>query len=228
MLDQTSDQGRIIAAALDLAAERPWQEITLSAVAARAGLSLVALRGEFQSKGDIVAAFTRRVDDEVVRRASSLTATDSPRDRLFEVVMSRFDVLTPHKAALRSLAGSGLPELSQIGPLFSAQRWMLEAAGIGAGGLDGTVRAAGLGTVYASVFRIWLDDDDAGMARTMAALDRRLRRGESALLQVNGVVEGVGRLAGAIGDLLRRSRRGASSAPPPDAPAGQPPSTPQT
>ena len=40
------------------------------------------------------------------------------------------------------------------------------------------MRVAGLGMIYASVFGIWLEDDDPGLARTMAALDRRLRRGE--------------------------------------------------
>ena len=58
---------------------------------------------------------------------------------------------------------------------------MLRAAGIEPDGFDGKVRTAGLGAVYASAFRTWLDDDDPGLARTMAALDRRLRRGERTL-----------------------------------------------
>jgi hypothetical protein len=58
---------------------------------------------------------------------------------------------------------------------------MLRAAGIGPEGLEGQLRTAGLGTIYASVFRTWLEDDDPGLARTMAALDRRLRRGERTL-----------------------------------------------
>jgi hypothetical protein len=59
--------------------------------------------------------------------------------------------------------------------------WMLQAAGIDTESHTGRVRVMGLATVYASVFRIWLDDEDAGHARTMAALDRRLRHGESAI-----------------------------------------------
>ena len=58
---------------------------------------------------------------------------------------------------------------------------MLRAAGIRSEGPDGQLRAAGLGTVYASVYRTWLGDDDPGLAKTMAALDRRLRRGERTL-----------------------------------------------
>ena len=87
----------------------------------------------------------------------------------------------PTRPALRSIAGSGVPEPVLISPLLVSQRWMLEAAGVGTGGLEGGFRIAGLATVYASVFRTWLADDDPGHARTMAALDRRLRRGERTL-----------------------------------------------
>jgi hypothetical protein len=65
--------------------------------------------------------------------------------------------------------------------LVGSSAWMLRAARIEPDGIDGRVRTAGLSAVYASAFRTWLDDDDPGLARTMAALDRRLRRGERTL-----------------------------------------------
>jgi hypothetical protein len=40
------------------------------------------------------------------------------------------------------------------------------------------VRAQGLALLYASVLRTWLDDTDPGLARTMAALDSALARGQ--------------------------------------------------
>ena len=42
----------------------------------------------------------------------------------------------------------------------------------------GVFRAQGLALVWARVMRVWLDDDDPGLARTMAALDKRLREAE--------------------------------------------------
>ncbi len=212
MLDLTTEQGRFISAALALAAERPWPDITLSDIAERAGSSLVALKAHFSSKGEILGAFVRLVDDEVLGRAPRRTEGQSARDTLFEVIMSRFDVLEPYKAALKSIAAGGLPELSQIGPVIASQRWMLEAAGIGSAGLDGGVRTAGLASVYASVFRIWLDDTEAGLARTMAALDRRLRRGERTLRQVESTVKGVGRIGDALADAIRTFGRRACGA----------------
>jgi ubiquinone biosynthesis protein COQ9 len=215
MLDLTSEKGRIVSAALGIAGERPWGEVTLADIAARGGTSLVELRQHFTSKGAILAAFTRMVDDEVLRRAPRHDGNQAARDALFEIVMSRFDVLEPYKGALRSITAAGLPEPGQALHVLASQRWMLEAAGIGTDGIDGGVKIAGLASVYASVFRTWLDDDDAGLARTMAALDRRLRRGERSMQRVDEVCKGASRLAGAIFGALRP--KPAASQPPPAA-----------
>ncbi len=202
MLDLTTDKGRIISAALGLAAEKPWRDVGLAEIAARAGIALQTLRREFASKTEILGAFTRLVDDEVLRRAPHAGAAGSRRDALFEIVMSRFDVLEPYKGALKSIAGSGLPDPGHVLPILASQRWMLEAAGIRADGLDGCLRVAGLMTVYASVFRTWLDDDDRGLARTMAALDRRLRRGEQTIDRLEGFCGGLRRTAAAVGGVI--------------------------
>jgi len=198
MLDLNTEKGRYISAALALAAETPWRNVTLAEIAARAEATLVGLKGNFSSKSEILAAFTDMVNDEVLVRAPAREEGQGKRDALFEVVMSRFDVLQPWKAALRSIARSGSPDPAHLARGLAANRWMLEAAGIGSGGLDGMARTAGLASVYGSVFRIWLDDDDPGLSRTMAALDRRLRRGERTLMRADDVVSGMRRVAGAF------------------------------
>ena len=61
---------------------------------------------------------------------------------------------------------------------------------------------------YASVFGVWLEDDDPGLARTMAALDRRLRRGERAIASFDRVTGMVDRLAGVGPRFLRAMLHG--------------------
>ena len=197
MLDLATPRGAIIAAALRLAAERPWAQVMLADIAEASGATLLALKKEFASKGEVLAAFMAAVDDQMLAHAPRRAAEQPARDALFEVIMGRFDVLAPYKAALRSIAGSGVPEPVLISSLLVSQRWMLEAAGVGTGGLEGGFRIAGLATVYASVFRTWLADDDQGHARTMAALDRRLRRGERTLKRIDEVCSGLMRFASA-------------------------------
>ncbi|MEO1544417.1 MAG: hypothetical protein AAFR75_10425, partial [Pseudomonadota bacterium] len=72
--------------------------------------------------------------------------------------------------------------------LMESQSWMLQAAGIGTEGLKGSIRVAGLTSLYGSIVKTWLDDDDPGMAKTMAVLDRRLRRGEQTMKNVDGAL----------------------------------------
>jgi hypothetical protein len=99
---------------------------------------------------------------------------------------------------------------------------MLEAAGISTDGPTGAIKVAGLGMAYAWVFRTWLGDDDPGLAKTMAALDRRLRRGERALGSLESVNAALSRFAGALGE-MRRSAAGrrAKSSTPADPEVGQ-------
>ena len=59
-----------------------------------------------------------------------------------------------------------------------SQQWMLAAANLDANGPGGMIRAQGLALLFASVLRTWINDDDPGHARTMAALDRALARGQ--------------------------------------------------
>lgn len=190
MLNLDTTEGRIVSAALRLAAEKPWSEVSVREIAEAAGTDLVGLRDAFDGKAAIVAAFVKSIDDEVLANAPKPDPAQSPRDALFEVIMARFDALQPHKSALRSIAKDGMLDPALVRAGLNSQAWMLQAAGIDADGIDGGVRVAGLAGVYASVFQTWLDDDDPGMARTMAVLDRRLRRAERTMSTLNSISTG--------------------------------------
>jgi ubiquinone biosynthesis protein COQ9 len=207
MLDQATPKGRILASALDCAAKKSWADVTLLDIAEDAKLSLSELRGLFASKTDLIAALLRAVDDEVLQKAAARAEGQEKRDRLFDIVMTRFDVLAPHKAALKSIYASGAADFALAVPYLSSQHWMLQAAGIGTDGALGALRVTGLALTYASVFRVWLDDDDPGHARTMAALDRRLRRGERALSGLEQVGSTASRVAEALRGGLQAARR---------------------
>jgi hypothetical protein len=97
--------------------------------------------------------------------------------------MLRFDALAPHKKAVASILADvpadPLAALTEARPLLRSMAWMLEAAGLSAAGLGGCLRVHGLAGVYLATLRVWLGDDSSDLARTMAALDRNLRRAES-------------------------------------------------
>ena len=219
MFDPYSRKGRILAAALAFAEKQSWAEVTLLGIAESADLPIGALREEFSSKSEIITGLLAAIDAEVLKRAGKGTEGQGKLDRLFDVIMTRFDVLGPHKAALKSIHASGAADLTLALPYLSSQHWMLEAAGIGTDGTSGALRVAGLGLAYARVFRTWLEDDDPGLAKTMAALDRRLRRGERTLGSLEHVIATLSRFGAALGELARSKTGGRpkSTAPGPDA-----------
>jgi AcrR family transcriptional regulator len=199
MVEKPADNTRdtIIEAFLSLLAETSFEKIGLAAVADKAGLSLAEMRKYFGSTFDMVAGFVRATDGKVLAGGDVEDAQATTRDRLFDVLMRRFEVLTPNRAAVRSLACS-----ARRNPRFAlgmnklavrSQQWMMSAAGLDSSGLRGGLRAQALAVMFARVMRVWLDDEDPGLARTMAELDRELAAGA--------------RLATLFGDLCRFAPR---------------------
>ncbi len=220
MFDTATPKGRILTAALRCAATKSWGALTLLDIAEAAGVQLGELRQEFDSKSEMVAAVVRSVDDEVLRRTPRRAEGQGVRDVLFDVIMTRFDVLAPHKSALKSIHAAGAADIALARPILGSMHWMLQAAGIDTEGHTGRMRVLGLTTVYASVFRVWLDDDDPGHARTMAALDRRLRQGERTMRGVEQAGAVLHRLATDGPAFLRsvlRGRQAPRAEPKPDA-----------
>src|SRR5579885_1027228 len=96
-----SDADRIIDAAFARIAETGWRR--LSRAAAEAGLPIVRVYRTFPSKTAILLAWMRRIDDAVLAAAPAPDEAERPRDRVFDLVMRRFDALAPYKPALAVL-----------------------------------------------------------------------------------------------------------------------------
>ena len=177
-----SPRPRIIEGLMALLAERPIERIGMADIAKQAGVSLADIRTEFSSVMAVLAAHTKEIDRKVLAGGESDMEEESVRERLFDVLMRRLEVLAPYRAAMRSLVRSSArnPGLAMAlnGLGVRSQHWMMTAAGIRTAGPKGLVRAQGLNLLFARVVCTWLNDQDPGFARTMAALDRELSRAE--------------------------------------------------
>ena len=178
----TSDRDKAIDALMALLAEHSFADIGLAEVAGRAGLKLSQLRTEFGSTLAIVGAHIKDIDRAVLAVGTADMAEEPARERLFDVLMRRLEALAPYKEAVRSLLRSarrnpGLA-LALNAMAVRSQAWMLEAAGIGASGPKGALRAQGAALMFARVLSVWFDDDEPGLDRTMAALGRGLASAE--------------------------------------------------
>jgi AcrR family transcriptional regulator len=169
---------RALDAALHLAATRKWSEIALPDIAAEAGLTLGEMLRVAPSKPALLAAFGRRVDGVMFARPVETDGT--VKDKLFDLIMRRFDALGPHKAALKNILAD-LPRdpasaLCAFPGLLRAMRWTADAAGINTTGPFAPFKINALAVTYLATLRVWLQDDSADAAKTMAALDKWLDR----------------------------------------------------
>ena len=172
----------IIDTAFALVLERGWRDLSLAEIAEAAKLPLSRVYPLFPSKQAILDGFADQVDAEML--AEDGEGVDSPaRDRLFDMLMRRFDALQPYREALGVILQDQLCDpLAACGGLARLAKSMavtLEAAGFSTTGCRGVLRLKGLSAIYLSTLRVWLRDDSDDMARTMAYLDKQLSRVDS-------------------------------------------------
>ena len=176
-------RGKFVDALLELCAERRFEDIAIRDICARSGVSLGEFREAFPSKGAVLASLNRIIDRAVLDQKFEDSARDSHRDRLFDVLMRRLDAMAPYKAGLREVVAwlrrDPVAAVRINRQIVNSLRFMLEAAGIESEGAAGAIILQGLALAWSRVVAVWLDDADAGLSRTMAALDSELTRGET-------------------------------------------------
>jgi len=158
-------------AALALAADRPWRDITLLEIARAGDVSFAELYAKAPSKGALLDRLSARFDRAAL-------AADDPSaeigDRLFEAVMARLEAMEPQRFVLIAIAQSEGPSGRFALRLAATARALLEAAGADAGGRRGALRIVAMTAVWMRVLQVWRDDEGA-LNRTMAEIDKRLK-----------------------------------------------------
>ncbi|MDT7951989.1 MAG: TetR family transcriptional regulator [Acetobacteraceae bacterium] len=165
-----------IAAVFEQAALRGWRDVSLVEAGQDAGLDLARLRRRFPSRGAVLMRFGAEVDGAALAGVPDGT----PRERLFDILMNRFEALQRHREGVRALL-SALPTDPAASTLLYAgtmrsMKWLLEGAGVPATGLSGALRVQGLFAVWLYALRAWEKDDSPDLSGTMAAVDRGLDR----------------------------------------------------
>jgi ubiquinone biosynthesis protein COQ9 len=167
----------VISAVFTEAGLRGWRRASLVEAARGAGLDLGRTRQRFPSKLFVLMRFGSMAD----QAALTGTSTEGPvKDRLFDILMRRFDMLQAHRAGVLAVLDAAV--MDPLLGLFLARlslrsmAWLLEGAGISAGGLRGRLRVKGLLGVWLWSVRAWRADDSADLAATMTATDNALDR----------------------------------------------------
>ncbi len=99
-MTDTEFDAALIAAAFRLAEEQGWLRVSVQAAALAGGLSLAVARGRFRTRLSILQRFGQLLD----QAALTGMATEGPvRDRLFDLLMRRFDALQVNRGGVLAL-----------------------------------------------------------------------------------------------------------------------------
>jgi len=105
--------------------------------------------------------------------------------------MRRLDAMAPYRAGLREIVAwlkrDPIAALAMNASIVNSLRFALASAGIDSEGVSGAIKLQGLALAWARIVGVWLDDAEPDLSKTMAELDRELRRGERAVAAVEGL-----------------------------------------
>jgi AcrR family transcriptional regulator len=169
-------------ALLALIEERGWIDLSMADIAEQAGVSLADAHRAYRSKAAILVGLARAVDERIIAGIDADPLEGTAKDRLFDLLMRRFDILKADRAAYRRLMRQLPATPAEFAALLCRVRrslsLMLEAAGLSASGFKGELRLQGLGAVYTAGLRAFVNDESEDLSKTMAEIDKRLGQAE--------------------------------------------------
>lgn len=174
-MDDTDLDRALLTGLFEQAALQGWDNASIAEAARAASLPLAEVRARFPGKGAALLRFGLMADQAAL---GSGTPDESPRERLFDMVMRRFDALQQHRdgvlALLRALPRNPGTALLLHAATMRSMRWLLDAAGVPTGGLVGALRINGLMLIWLRGVRAWQMDESEDLSGVMAAVDKAL------------------------------------------------------
>jgi len=181
----------LVSAAFALAGEQGWRNLSVAAAARHAGLDLAQARIRFPRREAILKHFGAMADHHALAGAVPVAEglESSVKDRLFDLLLRRFDFLQTHRAGvLAVLRYAPLDPALGAWLLLETTRsmgWLLEGAGVSEKGVLGELRKRGLAAVWAWGLRAWQRDETEDLSATMVAVDVALSRADQIASRFN-------------------------------------------
>ncbi len=178
-----SKRRKVMEAALALASEQGWQYTTLRDIALRAELSIAEMLACVEDKDDILVLIEKNIEEQCFKNIHvSYDDGLSIRERLFDTLMERFDVLSEYREGLLSILDAMVldPKALMVSSpyLCKSMARILEVCGAETAGVKGSIKILGVTAIYLRILKVWREDETQDLSKTMAALDKALGKAE--------------------------------------------------
>ena len=185
MTDQIDYREAIVDAAVAIARRSSWEAVRLFDVATELNITLDDIRKHFREKEDLIDAWFDRAD-----RAMLITSEEngflsqSPRERLYQLIMVWLDSMADQRKITRQMIGSKLEpghihiQIPAVMRISRTVQWMREAAQRDATFLRRALEETVLTTIYLATFTHWMFDESYQSQRTRDFLAHKLQLAE--------------------------------------------------
>ena len=165
---------------LKLLKKKSWGEIRLEEIIRNSKKHKKTIK----TKNDLLRNINRYVDYLLKKETSSIEKS-STKDMLFEVIMSRFDVLQKYRNSFLTLFDSYKlkPQKSIILiPSFLESMFLTASlANIEIKGIKGSLTIKGIFIIYIATYLEWMNDTSKSLEKTMTTLDQYLNKASKIL-----------------------------------------------
>lgn len=193
----------LLVQAFEIIAETGWRGFSFTELAERAGVSIAEVRKTFDGRHGLMDALNRRLDDAMLAFDPEDMEGLPPKDRVFELMMTRLEAMAPFRAGICRLMHEARFDpglvLTSACRLDRSLSWLQDVAGLTHGPRSSAfyvirrrLQRRLLGVAYLQALNVWSSDESSDLAKTMASLDKQLRRIEGLAGLASGSTSGDG------------------------------------
>lgn len=143
----------------------------------------------YKSKEQIIISFFDRIDLIMEKKIKKLFLGKNIKDNLFEVCMTRFEILDPYKRSINNiyLSLKDQPNLviNLYKSFFTTMKLILNLSLVNTKLINDNIKLMTFALFYLSILKEWLNDCSSNNEKTMAILDTRLNFIESFIIKAN-------------------------------------------
>ena len=171
---------------LKLLLTKDFHAIEINEIQKKAKISPKKFFQIFKTKEDIIISFFRRIDQSLERKIKKVGLGNNVKDNLFEICMTRIDLLHPYKKNLHNfyLAFQKKPNLfiKLYKSFFKSMENNLKLSRINLEPIKKNLKVFIFSFLYLSIIYEWFKDNSNNNQKVMASLDKRLTLIENILI----------------------------------------------
>ena len=159
-----------------------WKEFSIERFAEENNYKTSEVKNFIGNKNDLLIEFSKMIDEKVELNINIEEFENSDvKDNIFELIMMRFDAMTPFKGGLKKIINEIkspiiLKEISQN--ILVSMDFYLEFSSAYDDTIFDVIKKKSLFLIYSYCFKVWLNDDSKELSKTMSELDRLLNYAE--------------------------------------------------